>query len=204
MFYTLVYVLSRILSRILFKLEVTGLENIPEQGPFILVSNHRSNLDPPLIAVSTKRRLYFLAKAELFENRINATMLKWLHCIMIDRNGVGKSALKKARLELSRGQGLLVFPEGTRSLDAKLKPGKPGISAFAFDAHPLIIPTFIDGTEKAMPRGSSSIRLAKVKVIFGKPFKADRLTDKRERKKAYQHFIDKVMREILTLEKAQT
>ena len=144
--YWFVQLITKALSRILFSLEVEGKENIPERGAFIIAGNHCSNLDPPIIAVSVSRKLSFLAKRELFENKAFANILDNLNCIALDRMGIGKSVIKQSINVLNSGRGLLVFPEGTRSIDGKFGKGKAGVSVLAFASGAPVVPAFIDGT----------------------------------------------------------
>ena len=110
MLYCFVHITAGILFRCLFSVEIRGRENISEKGAFILSSNHKSNIDPVLLATSVKRKLFFLAKAELFENHAISFILKKLNCIELRRSGEDKTALKKGLKILRAGIGLLLFP----------------------------------------------------------------------------------------------
>jgi 1-acyl-sn-glycerol-3-phosphate acyltransferase len=201
MIYWLVHITTGILSRCLFRVKTRGGENIPERGAFILASNHRSNIDPVLLATSVNRKLFFLAKAELFENRVISFILKKLNCIELKRSGEDKTALKKGLKILRAGRGLLLFPEGTRSKDNSLGRAKPGLSLFAFATGVAVIPAFITGTEKVLPIGSRMISLSKIIIEFGEPLYAKKNIDHKARKSEYQHFVDRIMEAIATLER---
>jgi 1-acyl-sn-glycerol-3-phosphate acyltransferase len=201
MLYWLVHITAGILSRCLFSVEIRGGENIPEKGAFILASNHRSNIDPVLLATSVNRKLFFLAKAELFENHVISFILKKLNCIELRRSGEDKAALKKGLKVLRSGRGLLLFPEGKRSKDNFLGRGKPGLSLFAFATGVTVVPVFITGTEKVLPIGSRMISLSKIIVVFGEPLYAKKNIDHNARKLGYRHFIDKIMEGIAILER---
>jgi 1-acyl-sn-glycerol-3-phosphate acyltransferase len=201
MIYWFVHITTGILSRFLFRVEVRGGENIPEKGAFILASNHRSNIDPVLLATSVNRKLFFLAKAELFENHVISFILKKLNCIELRRSGEDKAALKKGLKVLRSGRGLLLFPEGKRSKDNFLGRGKPGLSLFAFATGVTVVPVFITGTEKVLPIGSRMISLSKIIVVFGEPLYAKKNIDHNARKSEYQHFVDKIMEAIAILER---
>ena len=203
MAYWFIQTLVCILAKLLFGLKVYGAENIPKRGAFILASNHRSNLDPPMIAVSVRRKLFFLTKAELFENNVFAAISRSLNCIRVNRTGIDRVAGKKALKALKSGRGLLLFPEGKRSRDGKLGKGKAGIALFAFALSVPVIPTFIKGSESALPIGSSSIKLHRISVSFGKPFYHPLIKNKNNKKQVYQDFVDKIMKEISELEKRQ-
>lgn len=201
MFYWFTQVITGLLARILFQLKVTGSENIPSKGAFILASNHRSNLDPFIIAAATERKLSFMAKKELFQTEFSAKVMKMLNAIELNREGMDRSALKKGLVLLRTGRGLLLFPEGKRSVDGRLGPGKAGVALFAFGANVPVIPTFIRGTGEAMPPHSHSIKLAKIRVSFGKRLTLPEATERTNRKSDYQEFTNRIMRGIAELEK---
>jgi 1-acyl-sn-glycerol-3-phosphate acyltransferase len=201
MIYWFVHITTGILSRFLFRVEVIGGENIPEKGAFILASNHRSNIDPAILATSINRKLFFLAKAELFENHVISFILKKLNCIELRRSGEDKTALKKGLKVLRVGKGLLLFPEGKRSKDNFLGRGKPGLSLFAFATGVAVVPAFITGTEKVLPIGSRMISLSKIIVVFGEPLYAKKNIAHNARKLGYRHFVDKIMEGIAILER---
>jgi len=198
MFYWISYTLVHILLRLFFGLKITGSENIPKKGAFILAGNHISHIDPPLLAVSIKRKLCFLTKAELFENRFFGLMLRHLNCVPLERDGVGKSALRIGLKTLRRNGALLIFPEGTRSRDGNIGTAKNGISLFAIDTDTPVIPAFVKGTDKALPPGAKAIKISPVSVVFGKAVYPPR-PDRQNRKEQYQNFANRIMDEIVKL-----
>jgi len=181
-------------------MEVRGSENLPKSGGFIIVSNHRSHLDPPLIASSTMRKVNFLGKMELFKNRFLGGVLRRVNCIELNREGIDRFALKRGLKVLTDGGVLGVFPEGTRSLTDNLGPAKGGVSIFAFSANVPVVPMFIKGSADALAPGSKTIRRNKIVVRVGKPFYPPEY-DKKDRKRVYQEFTDKAMQEIIKLAK---
>ncbi|NQT95759.1 MAG: 1-acyl-sn-glycerol-3-phosphate acyltransferase [Candidatus Omnitrophica bacterium] len=193
-----------ILTKILCRLEVSGSENIPEYGRFIMASNHCSHLDPPIIVSSVLRKMHFLSKAELFRGKFFEGFFKGCNCIKLDRNGIGRSALKEGVKVLQRGRGLALFPEGRRSLDGNMGAGKGGVAVFAFASNAPVFPVYIEGSRRALPPKSAIIRLFKVRVRIGKAFYAPKDFDKSNRKQAYQEFTERIMREISQLAKEAT
>ena len=202
MFYWFIHIISGILIRILLCPAVIGRENMPKNGSFIIASNHRSDLDPPIIAAKISRKVHFIAKRELFANKTAEAFFKMLNCIRLNRHGVDRSAIEEAVEALNRGSGLLIFPEGTRSRDKKLKTGKPGVAVFAITAQVPVIPVFLSGTERLTLRGILFMRFAKVSIVFGEKIFPPKDTDinEDEKKIVYQEFTDKIMREIAKLE----
>jgi len=101
-------------TKLVFRIEYQGLENIPETGAFIIVGNHKNNFDPILISFTTKRQISYLAKAELFKTRFTKLLFESINCIKIDRNKTDITAIKNALRVLKTGGILGIFPEGTR------------------------------------------------------------------------------------------
>ena len=191
-----------LLLKVLFRIKVVGLDNIPETGAFLLASNHRSYLDPILISILTYRKLFFLGKKELFTNTLFARILKGINVIPLSREGLDRAALKEALKALHKRKGLVVFPEGTRSLDGRLGAGKGGVAMLSIGGKVPVIPVFVKGSEIALPQSADFIRAgARIKVIFGKKITPPIVTHRADKKLAYQEFTDKIMQEIAGLEK---
>src|SRR5438034_3959246 len=122
--YTVLKILAVGTLRTLFRLESTGRENIPATGPVLLVANHSSLLDPPVIGGAAGRQLTFLAKAELFEIPGFGGLIRRLNARPIRREGVDPGALRTAMRALADGQAVLIFPDGTLGDEGVLRPAK--------------------------------------------------------------------------------
>jgi len=159
----------------LFRIEGKGRENIPKKGGFILACNHVSHLDPPALGIACPRRLTFMAKEELFSNPVLSEWLRAVEVLPIKRGSADISALKSAMKHIKSGKGVALFPEGGRQ-DAKSLPVKPlaGVGFLAAKLNVPVIPAFIKGTEKALPKGAKFIRPAKIRVYFGKEINIER------------------------------
>ena len=157
--------------RLMFRLEAVGVANIPASGPVLMVSNHSSVLDPPLIGGASDRQLTYLAKAELFEIPLFGALIRGLDARPIRREGADPGALRTARHVLEEGGALLVFPEGTRGDEGDIRPAKPGAGLLAVSSGAAVVPVYIKGSGQAWPRGRSLPRPAKVTVTFGKPLR---------------------------------
>ena len=170
LFYRCVRWVIRLLAKVLFRLEAVNLDNVPPKGGYLLVANHASNLDPPLIAVSLPRACHTLAKRELFDVPLLGWAIKHLYAHPIDRGGVDRKALRECIETLRRDELLLLFPEGTRTSDGSLQSARAGAAMIAYQAGVPVIPVYVDGTFKALRRGAKFPKLRKVRVVFGEAF----------------------------------
>lgn len=171
---------SRLLVRVLTlgRVRVEGLDRLQAdprmQGPVIVVANHVSNLDPPLVggwlASGLGRRTAFLAKEQLFRGAWGRFMLdQGMIPVRAGRSDV--DALRQARSVLERGGIIVVFPEGTRSPDGVIGEAFPGAAMLAARPDAWIVPVGVGDTDLLMPRGSRLPRFGtRVTVRFGEPF----------------------------------
>ena len=150
-----------------------GVENIPVQGPALLVINHQSFLDPMLVGVPLARPISFLARDSLFQVPILRWMLKHTYTMPVNRQSASSSSLRLAADRLKRGFLVGIFPEGTRSSDGKIGPLKPGFIALVRRADVPIIPVGIAGAGAALPRHSWFVRPKPCRVVFGDPIPAE-------------------------------
>jgi 1-acyl-sn-glycerol-3-phosphate acyltransferase len=186
------------LMRLLFGLEARGADRVPRTGPVLIVSNHSSVLDPPFVGGASPRKLCFMAKAELFEIPLLGRLVSALNARPVRREGGDARALKAALRALEQGQALLVFPEGTRGPEGRIREGKPGAGMLAIASGAPVVPAYISGSGRALPRGRVLPRLSKVRVTFGAPlsFKAEVAGGRKER---YREATEEMMRAIAAL-----
>ena len=150
-----------------WRLSRIGREHIPATGPFIIAANHRSFLDPFVIAVMARRPIYFMTKKEAFINRPAAWLLASLGAYPIDREGGDQEAMDTTKAILARGDGVLIFPEGTRTRPGPLGRPKRGVGRLALETGAPVVPVAVIGTE-AVRRGWR-IRPHKVRMRAGRP-----------------------------------
>lgn len=141
--YTTVRSLVKIYLKTFYKWEVSGEENIPNNGPVILVANHISNFDPLALACALDRKLHFMAKEELFRNSLLGNFFLSLGAFPVKRGGNDRQAIRKGFQIIQDGEILGVFPEGTRSKDGKLGKALPGAAMFALKSDAVVIPVGI-------------------------------------------------------------
>lgn len=148
---------------------VEGRENVPSTGALIVAANHVSGFDPPLMSASFPRRVWFLAKKELFKGPA-----KWFFSAYgahpVNRTRTDPAAYRWALGKLSLGQCVMVFPEGTRSRGGGMKKGQPGVVRLAMKSRAAIVPVGISGTDH-MNSGLHVFRpTGRITVNIGRPF----------------------------------
>ena len=170
---TLLYRLGRQAARICFnnlgRMEVNGLESVPPYGPLIVVSNHLSFTDPPLLVASLGRPLYFIAKRPWFAGPISGYAMSKIHVSAFDRSGLRIDAVRTMLRLIARDKAVVVFPEGHRSPDHTMKQGMLGVVYLALESQAPILPVGLTGTEKL--RGwRMPVPLCRLRANIGQPF----------------------------------
>lgn len=196
MFYSVIRAVGWLLLKIFWRMKVIGIENLPERGGVIIASNHVSYLDPIVLGASTKRKIHFIAKKEVFNNIFSSIFFKNLNAFPIDRKKIDMHAFKKTISILEEGGALGIFPEGTRSLNGDLQELKLGVVKIAMKAGVPIVPVGIIGTHKIYPHGKIFPVLFKNKIIvyFGVPqyFNKNNIKDKTYQKEALNVISQKI------------
>jgi 1-acyl-sn-glycerol-3-phosphate acyltransferase len=168
-----IYRVCHRLARLAFLLwgnwEVKDVHKIPSEGGVLVAGNHLSYIDPPLIGAAIPRECRFMARHDLWKHPILAWLLPRVGAYPIVRNKPDRAGLRATLEFLQQGYVVVMFPEGTRSRDGQLQPAEPGLALIVRKAGVPVVPTAVIGTQKMMPVGSSRIRRAKLRVIFGDP-----------------------------------
>jgi 1-acyl-sn-glycerol-3-phosphate acyltransferase len=191
--------LSWLIGRILFRLETHGMERIPAQGGFLLVSNHASYLDPPLVGCLVPRVVHNLAKSELFGVPVLGWMCRAVKAMPIRRGGVDREAMKLCVQILKSGKVVVLFPEGTRTQDGEMQTPRAGAAMIAVMAGVPCVPAYIDGTFRAWPRTRWYPWPAKVQAYYGEPFALPERPEGMNSKEHYQLCAEEMMRRIAAL-----
>jgi 1-acyl-sn-glycerol-3-phosphate acyltransferase len=193
------WVLVRGFARLVWRLEVQGASNVPLEGGVIIAPNHLSVLDPPLIGCACPRELRYLAKAELFRNRLFARFICRLGAFPVERGTADVGAIKTALQFLKDGRAVIIFIEGTRGTGEHLLPPTPGVTLLARQSGAPVVPTAIVGSEQAWPKGSKLPRRAQVKVAFGEPVRYQEVFGERTDRAARDAFSELIMERIEAL-----
>ena len=148
---------------------VIGAHNIPTHGAFLLAPIHRSNIDTPLAAAVTRRRMRFMGKDTIWKFRPIGWIVSALGAFPVTRGTADREALKRCIAVLQAGEPLVLFPEGTRQSGPVVMPLFDGAAYVAVKAGVPIIPVGIGGSERVMPKGAKMIYPRKCVVIVGEP-----------------------------------
>ena len=190
--------LHRILApliRFFQRIKVTGVENIPKEGGFILCSNHIAIRDVILLGASSPRQLRFMAKKEIFKVPLLGGLVAWLGAIKLDRSGGDIGALKAAVKQVERGSIVAIFPQGHRypGVDPTTTPKKNGAALIAYRSGADVIPACIK-TKK-----NKYTFMCKKEIVFGKPIKYESLGFSKGGNAEYEKATDVVFAEIAKL-----
>ena len=164
--YYLAKFLVRLYFMIMFRLRFEGRENIPKDTTVIYACNHRSNADPPLLGCGARGKFAFMAKEELFRNKLFAWLIRSLGAFPVARGKGDTGVIDTAVDRLNSGRSLMIFPEGTRSKDGKVGKGHTGAALISAKAGKPIIPVGICYGEKLRFRSPLTVR-------FGEPIAPD-------------------------------
>ncbi len=156
--------LSRLILGLRYRMAVKGIENLPEEGPALIVANHQSFFDIPLLAASTKRHVCFVARSTLAHSTILEFIMRECGAVLIERGKGDRAAMRTMVEHLNRGDVVAIFPEGTRSEDGRVGHFKGGALLAARKAGAPIVPVAIRGSHSIWPRsrkypGSGRIEL---------------------------------------------
>ncbi len=189
----MIYSVCRLLSHwflvVFFRIRAFGLENVPSGGGFLLACNHESYLDPMAAGSCVLRPVHYMAKDSLFRGPFIGAFLRSVHAFPVRRDTGDTGALRSAIRLVRKGEGLLLFPGGTRGA----RSAQPGIGFLAAKLGVPVVPVFISGTDIAFPRGAKFFRPARVTVRYGRPLTVDPALP-------YRQTADLIMAEIRRLE----
>ena len=161
--------LAQFCFRAFGRLEIAGAECVPHHGPLIVVCNHLSLNDPPLLVAAIPRPLFFIGKQELFKNPIARFCMRSFHVSPSNRSAAGIDAVRALMQNLERDRAVVIFPEGHRSPDHTLRKGMLGVVYLALKSQAPILPVGVTGTQK-FPIWRIPFPLTRMKANIGPPF----------------------------------
>ena len=169
MFYYILRSIISFLSQLVLRTKVTGKNNLSKNSACIIVANHVNLLDSPLLGVKLGRRVYFMAKEELWHNKVIGWLADQFGAFPVTKGILNKRAGRRAAELLENGQALIIYPEGTRSPDGKLGSAFPGAALLSIKQNVPIVPVGITGTRQLVGKWWF-LRRPKVAFNIGEPF----------------------------------
>lgn len=190
----------------IFRPWVEGAENIPATGPVILVGNHLSVIDSFFMPSMIDRRVYFLAKSDYFTGKglrgwLVKSFMTAVGQLPIDRSGgkASEASLNTGLGVLDRGDVLGIYPEGTRSPDARLYRGRTGVARLVVESGAVVVPIVMIDTEKAMPIGAKIPKIRRIGTVVGRPLDFSRFSGMSADRFVLRSVTDEIMLEIQKL-----
>ena len=199
-YYWLGYHFSRLLARLFFGFRIVHRERMIQTGPVILAMNHQSFFDPPLAGNACDRAIYFLAKKSLMKAPVLGWLLPKLNVIPVEIEGSDRSALKALIRILRAGDGVLLFPEGSRTPDGNLQPALPGLGLVIAKTHAPVVPMRIFGAFDAWPIGGKIHFWRRITIVVGEPIYFSDRDFETAGRDLYARLSRRVMDAIATLE----
>jgi 1-acyl-sn-glycerol-3-phosphate acyltransferase len=206
LYWLLKYVILGPLLKLIFRPQVEGRENVPDDGPAIIASNHLSFSDSIFMPLMVKRRVTFVAKAEYFTGK---GMKGWLTkmffvgtgCIPVDRSGgrAAQAAIDTGMRVLHEGNIFGIYPEGTRSPDGRLYRGKTGVARMALESGAPVIPVAMLNSDEIQPTGQIIPNLRRPRIVFGRPLDFSRYHGMSGDRFIERAVTDEIMYELMQL-----
>ncbi len=195
-FYRIIWLTTRAFYRLVFRIEVIGIENIPPSGGVLVAANHASLHDPPAIGCIIPREATYFVKKELMPVPVIGPFIRYAGAIPVDRGGMNAGALKVLAATAQAGKVVLIFPEGTRTRTGRFGEAKRGVGLAAVMANVPIVPCWIEGSYRAKPFRT------RIRVHFLPPFHPSEIRAE-DRREHYSLVSERIMNDIVKISKTQ-
>ncbi|MEO0540534.1 MAG: lysophospholipid acyltransferase family protein [Cyanobacteria bacterium P01_A01_bin.105] len=166
--------------RLYFRGQVYGIEQVPREGPFIVVANHASDFDPPIVACAVRRPVSYMAKEELFKVPVLAPAIRAYGAYPVKRGSADRSAIRAALQQLESGWAVGIFLQGTRTVDGRIPNPKLGAALIAAKAQVPLLPLCLWGTHRILPRGTKLPKPLPVTIRIGALIDPPASTDRQQ------------------------
>ncbi|NWK54350.1 1-acyl-sn-glycerol-3-phosphate acyltransferase [Verrucomicrobiaceae bacterium N1E253] len=193
------YTLWKKLLICFFSLRVVGREKLIEDGPVLIASNHESFIDPPLVGIIYENPVYFLARKTLFRS-FGAWLFPRMNVVPVDQERPDMTSLKTIIKLLRNKNRVVIFPEGSRTLDGSLQPAEAGTGLIVAKTKATVQPVRIFGAREALPRGSAKVSFCPITIVVGDPITFTPEELKAKGRDGYQKISDRIMEEIAKIE----
>jgi 1-acyl-sn-glycerol-3-phosphate acyltransferase len=193
--YGILWLLARAIAWLCFRFRVEG--GVPKQGGVLVAANHASYFDIPLLGCGMFRRAWYLGRSDLFIPGLKV-VLRWLGWIPLKLGRLDRKAIDEAIGLIKAGKVVVIFPEGGRSLDGRLRPAKAGLGMIVAQTGCPVVPAYLKGTFDVLPAGAKRPRFHPVSVSFGAPLRFP-TTGNGDGKQFYQNVSRVVMERIAAL-----
>lgn len=191
MLYKIALFVVSVVMRIFFRIECKNVENLPAEGGVIIAANHRSNRDPVMIGITCKRKLRYMAKAELFKRPIFGSIIRQLGAFPISRGMRDVASLRTAMKILKGGETMVIFPEGSRIRKGGKVKAKPGAVLLACHAQVPVVPVCISGKYRWTH---------KITVSYGEPITFEEYYNKKLDSAEMQVLADEILDKVRELQ----
>jgi 1-acyl-sn-glycerol-3-phosphate acyltransferase len=182
-----------------FSMRVIHPERMVESGPLIIAVNHSSFFDPPLAGICSHRGVFYLARKTLLKWPFFGPLFPAMNVIPVERDGNDMSALREVIKKTKEGNAVVLFPEGTRSLDGGLQPARAGIGLVIAKTGAPVLPMRIFGAYEAFPKNAKGLRSTQITVVLGNPIYFSRAEVENPSRENYQILSNRVMDAIAAL-----
>lgn len=198
-FYRFAQGLVRLLLPLVGRVEVRGLQHVPAHGPFLLVANHQSYLDPILIQTVVRRPIHTMAKSTQFSDPMTGWFLRRVNSFPVRRFETDPQAVRIVLRRLREGHGVGIYIEGERSWDGRLQPPRLGALRLILKAGVPVVPCGISGAYDVWPRWDSRIRRGTIRIALGQPLRFPQLHCREDREAALAGTGERLMAAIRAL-----
>ena len=186
--------------RLFWRLSIEGREHVPATGPFIISPVHRSNIDTPLVAAVTNRRVHYMGKREMWKYKWSAAFFTAMGGFPVDRDAVlDRDVLRKCVDALKAGEGVVVFPEGTRRSGPVIEEMFEGAAYLSIKTGAPILPVGIGGSQGAMPKGAKFLKPVKCTLVIGPPLHPEGAGDGKAPRRAVHELSERLRAELQRL-----
>jgi 1-acyl-sn-glycerol-3-phosphate acyltransferase len=192
----MLWILVRIVAVMCFRYRVVG--SVPRTGGVLIAANHASYFDIPLLGCGMTRRAWYLGRSDLFVKGLRG-ILRWLGWIPLKLGRLDRKAFDQVIDLIKRGKVVVIFPEGGRTLDGRLREAKPGLGMIVAQTGCPVVPAYLKGTFEVLPTGRRRFQFHPVTVRFGDPLTFAPPHEEEETKRFYQQVSRTVMERIAAL-----